>query len=158
DLPRWINTSIGKVIMTHAILENKVSELVYDLARINYSAGRVAIVDRNACDQFKVAMELIAMHGLTPSIKLNKLRDQIDDCCEVRDMVGDAIWMKDKDGNGVEIRRQRGKIATKAGSVNRKYKPTGHAIPLDYFKDHVEVILSAIQVVMNLKKEVQAAS
>src|SRR5262249_20453619 len=117
DLPRWINTGIGKVIMTHAILENKVSELVFDLAQIEYPAGRVAIVDRNAWDQFKVARELIAMHGAKPPIPLKKLERQIKDCCEVRDMLAHGIWMKGEGGSGVVIRRQRGKEETKDGKL-----------------------------------------
>jgi hypothetical protein len=155
DLPRWINTGIGKVIMTHAILENKVSELVYDLAQVSYPAGRVAIIDRSAREQFKVAIELINMYGIAPSISVNKLRDQIEDCCEVRDRLAHGIWMKDKDGSGVVIRIQKGKIATPDGTANQKYKPRGYAIPSDYFKDHVEVIISAIEIVMALKGEVK---
>ena len=155
NLPRWINTGIGKVIMTHAILENKVSELVYELAQVSYPAGRVAIIDRNAWDQFKVAIELINMHGIAPTIAVNELKAQIEDCCKVRDMLAHGIWMKDKDGSGVVIRIQKGKIGTTDGTVNRKYKPPGYAIPSDYFKDHAEVILSAIEAVIALKDEVK---
>src|SRR5262249_16919598 len=76
DLPASTNEGIGKLIMTHAILETKVAELLYDLAEISYAAGRVSFGYRNAFDRFKTVIELLDMHGIGPRVDVKKLKKQ----------------------------------------------------------------------------------
>jgi hypothetical protein len=102
DLPAHLNEGIGKLIMTHAILETQISELMYDLAKIDYPAGRVSFSYRNAADRFKTIIELIEMRGIKPSIDLNKLKKQIDDCCVARDTQA----IKATIGNVLELKSQ----------------------------------------------------
>lgn len=110
DLPAGTNEGIGKLIMTHAILETQVSELLYDVAEISYPAGRVAFGYKNAWDNFKIIITLLDMRGIAPSTDLNKLKAQIKDCCDSRDTFAHNVWLKDKSGNlGIRVRREHWK-------------------------------------------------
>lgn len=154
DLPAAINEGIGKLIMTHAILETQVSELLYDATQIAYPAGRVAFGYKNAWDNFKIVITLIDMHGIKPSIDLNNLKDQIEDCCTARDTFAHNVWLKDKSGN-MGIRIAKGTLETPEGKHNRKFIPRADAVPEGFFKNTVEAIKSTIAVVLDLKKQVK---
>lgn len=155
DLPAATNEGIGKLIMTHAILETQVSELLYDVAEITYPAGRVAFGYRSAGDRFSVIINLLDMHGITPSIDLNELHKQIKDCCDARDTFAHNVWLKDKNGM-IGIRVAKGTLETPDGKHNLKFVPAGHIPPDNYFPTAVETIKSAIAQLMSLKDEVKA--
>jgi hypothetical protein len=155
DLPDPINEGVGKLIMTHAILETQVAELVYDLAQISYPAGRVSFGYRNALDRFKTVVELLDMHGIAPRVDVQKLKKQIGQCCQARDAFAHNVWLKDQ--NGVpRIRVAKGTVETAEGKHNFKFVPGIHVVPDDYFPKMVEVIKSTIASVLDLKAAVVA--
>src|SRR5437016_2465202 len=99
DLPISIYKGVGKVITAHAILETMVSELVFDLMRVDYPAGRTAFPYSAASKQFTLARELIALRGITSSIDLVDLEDQIKDCTTARDQLAHGVWLRGKNGS-----------------------------------------------------------
>lgn len=155
DLPASINEGIGKLIMTHAILETKVSELLYDLAEISYPAGRVSFGYRNAFDRFKTVIDLLDMHGITPLVDVKKLKTQIEECCFARDIFAHNVWLKDKNG-ALGVRLVKGTQETPEGKHNFKFMPHAHALPDKYFPEMIKTIKSTIVVVLDLKNEISA--
>lgn len=155
DLPAAMNEGIGKLIMTHAILETQVSELLYVAAEISYPAGRVSFGYKNAWDNFKIIITLLDMHGITPSINLNKLKDQIKDCCDARDTFAHNVWLKDK-SEKFGIRVAKGTLETPEGKHNLKFVPAPQIVTADYFPNTIEAIKSTIEQVMALKDEAKA--
>jgi hypothetical protein len=154
DLPAHVNEGIGKLIMTNAILETQISELMYDLAKIDYPAGRVSFGYRNAADRFKTIIELIEMRGIKPSIDLNKLKKRIDKCCVARDIFAHNVWVKEGDKN--LIRQAKGTLETPEGKHNFKYMPHGQMVPDGYFANTVQAIKATIGNVLELKSQVIA--
>jgi hypothetical protein len=63
-LPSHVFEGIGKIIFSHGILENNVSELLFDIAQIDYSIGRIAFRYHAASERFKIVRRLMALHGL----------------------------------------------------------------------------------------------
>ena len=153
NLPASTNEGIGKLIMTHAILETQVTELLYDLAQISYPAGRVSYGYRNAFDRFKTVVELLDMHGMVPRVDVKKLQKQIEQCCWNRDTFAHNVWLEDK--NGVpRIRVAKGTVETPEGKHNFKFVPGIHLVPDEYFPSMVQITRSTIATVLDLKKEV----
>jgi hypothetical protein len=155
DLPASINEGIGKLIMTHAILETQVSELLYELAEISYPAGRVSFGYRNAWDRFKTVITLLDMHGIEPQVDIKKLKDQIEDCCQARDIFAHNVWLKRERTGEFLIRVTKGTFETPEGKMNFQFVPHGEAVPDGYFEGTVASIKSAIAVVLDLKNEVK---
>jgi len=59
DLPPDVYSGIGKVVSAHAILENAVSEVVYELMNIDYPEGRTAFSYRAASVQMTLIRKLL---------------------------------------------------------------------------------------------------
>src|SRR5262249_47438695 len=150
DLPASINEGIGRVIMTHAILETQVTELLYELTEISYPAGRVAFGYRNARDRFSTIITLLDMHGIEPSVNVNKLRDQIGDCCAARDTFAHNVWLRRESTGEIGIRVTKGTMETPEGKMNFQFVPHGQALPDGYFESTVAAMRSTIAVVIDL--------
>src|SRR5262245_26755640 len=84
DLPLNIYKGIGKVLSAHAILEQLVSEIVFELMKVDYKAGRTAFPYRAASTQFTLVRSLLRLRKLKPKINIIDLEAQIKDCCTVR--------------------------------------------------------------------------
>jgi hypothetical protein len=65
DLPLTYYKGIGKVIQAHALLELCVSEVLFELMKIDYKAGRTAFAYRAASTQFTSVRH--KRHGHLPS-------------------------------------------------------------------------------------------
>lgn len=153
ELPERYYTGIGRVIQAHAILENRVSETMFDIMKIGYAEGRVAFKYRAASTQFDLVVDLVHLRGLKPSIDLNALRDQIKDCCEARDQLGHCVWVRDSDIIG--IRLTDGHYETPEGKRSRAVLPEGKVLADDYFEAQRQLTMETVEIVQALKNELK---
>ena len=64
DLPANLCREIGRVIISFANLEHRLSVLLYVLMRIPPEIGRLAVREPRATDRFDLAMDLFGVRKL----------------------------------------------------------------------------------------------
>jgi hypothetical protein len=158
-LPSRYFEGIGKIIVAHAIVEKEVSELIFDLAQIDYSIGRAAFRYQAASERFKLAKRLMVMHGIEPPppLVINELLEQITDCCNIRDQFAHCVWLQIPPDR-IALRVTKGEFETEQGIIDRTALPQALFIPeeFDYFEEQRHVILITAAAVSNLRQHVTA--
>jgi hypothetical protein len=155
DLPPSLYDGIGKIVSAHAVLEDRVSQLLFGLMEIDESIGRTSLAYRAAIERFKTAKTLIDFHGLAIVTPLNRLEDQIKDCCDLRDQFAHGVWIEGKNGE-LAVRLTRGTYETPEGKADRRFVPEGKIISDDTYWDRSRtVILSTVRGVNDLIDEVK---
>ena len=156
DLPSDIYRGMGKVIGAHAILENRVLDLLFELMRVDPAVGRVATNYRAASERFKTIKRLLNLHGIKTTAPLNDLLNQITDCCDARDQFAHGVWIKNDKGE-LALQLTRGIYETPEGHADRSFLPEGRKVPGEYYEEIRNIILTTAQAVNALLKEVRAA-
>jgi hypothetical protein len=155
DLPISYYKGIGRVIAAHAILENNVSELVFDLMKIGSPEGRVAFEYRAASTMFALVRKLLALRGIEPNLNVADLGDQISDLCKARDQLAHGLWVK---RNGmIALRLTEGTYDTPEGRRSRAILPEGKTLPDNYFEHTRQLILDTAGIVNDLREQVRSA-
>ena len=152
DLPANVYTGMGKIIAAHAILEDRVSLLLFTLMKIDVNVGRTAIGYKAASERFKTAKLLIDLHGITVLVPLNALENQIKDCCDMRDQFAHGVWLEK--GAEIALRLVKGTYETPDGKADRRFVPEGLIVPDEYYDEARDVILSTVRGVMELTDEI----
>lgn len=152
-LPPHVYEGIGKIIIAHGILEKEVAELVFELARLDFSIGRVAFRYQAASERFKLAKRLMVLHGIEPPLPLviNELLDQITDCCNARDQFAHGVWLRLPDGK-IALRVTKGEFETEEGFIDRAALPQGLFVPDDYYEATKNIILVTTAAVNGLRQ------
>jgi hypothetical protein len=155
DLPTGVYEGIGSVVQAHAILETALQELLFDLMKVNYPAGRVALRYQSGTERFKTIRKMLELHGLTPNLDTKELLDEVQACCDNRDQFAHGVWIRNDDGI-IALRLTRGTFETPDGKADRSFLPEGLAVPDDAYAVIRENILSTVRRVSDLKREVKA--
>jgi len=155
DLPLNIYKGIGKVLSAHAILEQMVSEIVFELMKVDYKAGRTAFPYRAASTQFTLVRSLLRLRKLKPKVNVADLEAQIKDCCTVRDQLAYGVWIRQR--GELKLRLTEGTYNTPQGKQFRATMLEARQPPEGYFDANREVILVTAKLVQKLKKEVVAS-
>jgi len=142
-------------LSAHAILEQLVSEIVFELMSVDYKTGRTAFPYRAASTQFTLVRSLLRLRKLKPKIDVVKLEAQIKDCCTVRDQLAHGVWIRHR--GELKLRLTEGTYNTPQGKQFRATMPEARQPPEGYFDDNREVILATAKIVQKLKKEIVSA-
>lgn len=158
DLPKEVYEGIGKIVSAHGVLETQVSDLLFDLAQIDFSIGRVTFRYQAASERLKTIKRLMVLHGLEapPLLNINELLEQITNCCNARDQFAHGVWIRAADGK-LALRLTKGEFETDEGIVDRTFVPQGVFIPDDYWDATQKVILITAAVVLKLRFDFTAA-
>lgn len=133
-------------------MEHVISEIVFDLLKIEYAVGRTAFAYRAASTQFTLVRSLLDVRGIKPKIDIIALEDQIRELCSARDQLAHGIW-SELDGR-VGLVRTDGTYDTPEGRRARAILPQGMNMQERYFDGTREVILSTLTVLQELKVEI----
>jgi len=155
DLPTCVYEGIGSVVHAHAILETALQELLFDLMKVEYPAGRVVLRYQSGTERFKTIRKMLDLRGLTPSCNANELEKYIQICCDDRDQFAHGVWLKDPNGI-IALRLTRGTFETPDGKADRSFKPEANVVPDDAYAAIRANILSTVRRVYDLKQEVKA--
>jgi hypothetical protein len=156
DLPPEIYVGIGKVISAHAILENRVQELLFDLMIMaDYPAGRVAFEYRAAPVMFGIARRLIVMWGVTVTCgDLHDLEEDIRSRTADRDRLAHNVWLGHESGVLV-LRQSLGMTETERGRIDHSYLPVGVQVASEDFESMRSLILKTAQHVQAVQHEIK---
>jgi hypothetical protein len=156
DLPAHIYEGIGRIISAHGVLETQVADLLFDLAEIDFSVGRVAFRYQAASERFKTIKRLMVLHGLdAPTLSLNELEKQITDCCNARDQFAHGVWIQAPNGR-LALRITKGEFETDEGTVDRAFVPEARFVPDDYYEETRKIILITAAAVNRLRQDLGA--
>lgn len=156
DLAPEIYSGIGKVISAHAILENRVQELLFDLMIMaDYPAGRVAFEYRDAPVMFGIARRLIVMWGITVTCgDLHDLEEDIRSRTADRNRVAHNVWVGHESGVFV-LRQSMGMTETDRGRIDHSYLPVGVRVAPEDFEAMRELSLKTAQHVQAVQHEIK---
>ena len=154
QLPDSLCLGIGKIVSAHAVLENRVADLLFELMQTDQATGRVALGYRAASERFKTIKQLLFMHGIKTSVPLADLLQQIQDCCNARDQVAHGVWIA-SDEDRIALQLTKGIYETAEGQADRKFVPEGQYVPDNYFEETRKIILTTAHAVHVLLQEVR---
>lgn len=156
ELPTATYVGIGKIISAHAILENKVLELLCELVKVDESVGRVTFRYQSALERFKIVERLLVLYDIKPKTNLKSIRRDIERSCQLRDTFAHGIWSL-KDGD-IALRITKGEYETDDGIVDRSFVPQASKYSDCFFERNRVEILKFVDRVRDLKNEVVATS
>jgi len=155
ELPANIYEGIGKIITAHALLENFVSETLFDLLTIDYPEGRVAFADRAASAQFDIVRRLIELHGIKVPFDLKALDKSIEAACTARDQFAHGVWLE---RSGIPaLRLTKGTYDTAEGQRSRATLPQGMLVDPTVYDEQRHVTLEVAAAVRDLQTSIRAA-
>jgi hypothetical protein len=138
---------IGRVIVAHSRLEDLMTELVYDLLRIDYKLGRQIVRGDNPPDLYATACRLMKVWNLpAPS---RQLRKDIKKAYDKRNETGHGAWIKVKSGD-IRIRLMREERLTVVGMLDRRIMPEAAKRTLKHFNDDAKFINSVADRIRDL--------
>jgi len=95
-LPRDLAVSLGRMISRHSLLEAKLANCLYRLARVDFKIGRVVIGNPRGGDILDRMLELAQILKLDLSpFPWAKYRKTLDDLKSRRDIFAHSVWMVD---------------------------------------------------------------
>src|SRR5262245_7836677 len=73
-LPAWLLSRIGSIVSQHAILEWRLSRIIYTLLDVDPKAGRITVREPRTTDRFDMICDLIKLKKLKIDADLATLR------------------------------------------------------------------------------------
>ena len=102
DLPRWLTSGIGQIVVEWAVLERELEELIRLLMDVDIRSGRIVCNRMNARTRIEVARNLIqghVYHDKLPKTFLNdfqSLGKEMTQTQTKRDMLAHGVWDRSK--------------------------------------------------------------
>ena len=130
DLPDELAALVGRVVVTFAKLEHKLTALSGLLLQLNKAEARIVLKTPRAAERLDMAPDLFAVKDIsieTDSVWLRKLVQEVN---QERDLIAHSIWLKHPVMGELFLRRTRGRwprhLATE-GPVKRVIFPQSEA-------------------------------
>jgi hypothetical protein len=143
---------IGLVIVAHSRLELLLTELIYDLLRIDYPLGRQVIRGDNPVETFKTIQRLLDVWDIKIG-GLGGLRRDIEVAYAKRNQLAHGVWVRIK-GNDVRLRLVREKRPTAVGVLDRRILPEFAKVRIAQFQKDASYIHKVTARVRALQKHV----
>jgi hypothetical protein len=157
DLPTEITNGIGRVVAAHAVLENRVQELLFDAMKVDYPQGRVAFENyRDPAVLFGIIRKLFDSWGIQIDINLQDLETDIRSCTRERNILAHGVWVRDAPDR-IALRVTEGQFTTEAGIHVRAFLPETQGIADDFWEPTRTRILQVAKVVIAIQQTVKPA-
>lgn len=160
ELPAQVYQGIGMVTSSHAFLERRIQEMLYDLMLLpDYPQGRVAFAYRSAPVLFKTICDLIVLWGFLKDSNLQPLEVKIRLRTNKRDQLAHGVWVK-LPSNEIALNVSDGIVETAGGRHNCRFLPVPHLVPKEYYEqeriNQIKVANSVEALRASLKPELDA--
>lgn len=157
DLPPKVWEGIGKVVAAHAVLENRVQELLFDAMKVDYPQGRVAFENyRDPAVQFGIVRKLFDSWGIQVDINLEDLESEIRDRTRTRNILAHGVWLNSAEGKLV-LRVTEGQFSTEHGIHVRAFLPESRIVADDLYDTFRNQTLNTARMIIRLHKAVKSA-
>ncbi|MFZ5675216.1 MAG: hypothetical protein ACOZAM_19855 [Pseudomonadota bacterium] len=97
DLPAYITRKIGQIITKYAYLDYKLKTLVWKLAGVDETVGRLAIRDPRAVDKLTLCRELLFVRGVSiEDAKFRSVSRLLQKVESFRDLLAHGVWTEEE--------------------------------------------------------------
>jgi hypothetical protein len=142
---------IGRVIIAHARLELALTELVYDLLRIDPKLGRQVLRGDNPTANFTIAQRLLKLWSIP--VNDRKLRGDIESACRKRNEVAHGVWLRVQGTQQIQLVRDV--RPTPVGPLDRRIMPQHAKRTVAHLKTDARFIHGVTDRVSALQKRVR---
>jgi hypothetical protein len=157
DLPASLLRQIGKVIITYAALEAKMSRMIYSLLNVDPIAGRLAVRDPRTTDRLDLISDLLKLADITVKADISAIKIVLTKCARERDALAHGLWFRDPKHPGKLFLRLLGGTWTPPGSrgkSKRRTRPEAREYSTQDVKDVFELIEATGQQIYDLSDEI----
>ena len=119
-IPSTLLKGVGRVLVAHARLELRVTELVFELLRVNPKLGRHVLRGENPTRNFETAQRLLRVWGITEP---KGLEGKIKRAYGRRNAVAHGFWVKGIKAREVRLALGAGYQQTSVGAIHRRTLP-----------------------------------
>ena len=140
---------IGRVVIAHARLELFLTELVYELLRLDPKLGRQVLRGDNPTRTFAAAEQLLKLWSI-PFHK--KLKHDIENACDKRNEVAHGVWLRVEGKQQIQL--VKGERQTPVGPIARRIMPQYAKRTATQLKNDARFIHGVADRVRELRKSV----
>ncbi len=157
-LPVSYSTEIGRFITRWAHLEWVLDETLYMMIGTSPKIGRLAVMDAKIGEHLSIMEKTARLQGITVSVNWKNLRAIMQTMESFRNKLAHGIWINDPSSKWPAFRQVKGSYTSKQGakSVDARIKPASMPVPLGELRNAVKGIDRANQIVLAIRKEVEA--
>lgn len=144
NLPASLLREIGRVIVSFARLEDKLSNALYVLLQVHRVEGRLAVREPRAADRLDLIRELLELRNIQVGTDFKALRRALEDATNRRDQIAHGVWFRNPTTGTFYLRLTRGHWPAQTvrfGKRKRLIYPEG--MPFDV--DECRSILATIE-------------
>jgi hypothetical protein len=90
-LPASLFREIGRAISAHSVLELSLNNIVYDLAGVDSTIGRLAIREPRTSDRIDLIIRMMALRKIATNVDMKALRKAVEKSTERRDWLAHGV-------------------------------------------------------------------
>jgi hypothetical protein len=162
-LPRDLAASLGRMIASHSLLEDKLAKCLYRMAGVNLKIGRIAFANPRGSDILDRIQEVSQVTGADHWISAfpwNKFKKTLDDLKTDRDIFAHSVWLVDAATKKYTLVVTKGKWAAlpnKRG-MSKKIHPEPREVTASDLRSLRREIEKAIEEARTLDRLIQLAT
>lgn len=160
DLPISLLREIGRVTVTYANLEDRLSKVIYLLLDIDPKRGRLAVREPRATDRLEVIRDLMQLSNITVSIDMQNLAANMSRIQRERDQLAHGIWVRESVTKKTYLRLIKGSwqpIKGLRGKTSRRVTPQGIIFGVDECRELVRSIADTAEAIEHLGYQIDAS-
>jgi len=108
DLPDDIAALIGRIVVTYAKLEHKLSMLAGLILQLNKAEVRIALRMPRAIERLEMVLDLFAVKDIHPEIDIGQMSEAITRATANRDLLAHSLWLRHPETGELYVRMTRG--------------------------------------------------
>jgi hypothetical protein len=166
DLPTWITSRIGQIVVEWSVLEREIEELIQMLVNTDIGFTRIMVNRLNARNRISAAHSLIEWHVFHKRIgssfleQSNKIRNRVSETQNRRDIVAHGLWWHKK--GKWWVLKQRGQRKTpqlrpELKSLSRAFIPQRELMTRTKLDKTIREVISGARAIERFRKRVHRA-
>jgi len=157
DIPKWLATSIGRLMAEQSDLEWQFEEVIRILLETDIKRGRMVAVGMNLRGQIKLASNLILCHGATKSFAktLDAIAKEAEKLKTFRDRLAHGAW--GKIGPDWYVLSASGARSLGGNTVSRAYLPSREKMTRRLVASHLRRVRTCRRNMRSLRASLRAA-
>ena len=160
ELPDGLAALVGRVVVTYAKLEHKLTMLSALLLQLNKAESRITLRTPRATERLDMALDLFAVKNITIKMDFVALRQTLERATSGRDILAHGLWLEHPETKELYLRLTRGKWPknmTRGTTVTRAVFPQSIPYNEENCKATLALIQQALSGVDQLGEEIDAA-
>jgi len=158
-LPVKLNTAIGRVIVTYAALEHKLSMVIAVILQLQKAEARLVMKEPRIPDRLDTIQDLLALRDITVATNFIKMRELLDTANRERDQLAHGVWLRHPKTRKLYLRLTKGtwkRTGANQNKIKRHVFPQSIPYSATECLSTLATIARAIELTQMLGAEVDA--